>query len=130
MPIKIIDLYFVLSSIASSFASSILLLILLLKLENFKLFENFMIYGVAKDVIIVTTLSIGNMDEVIAPTSCPPFAITRDISPFAVANPNPTFNMSILSTLDFANTANTRRNFTAKAVNINTITGMMYNGIR
>src|ERR671910_1522407 len=122
---KIIDIYFDLPS----FLSSIFLLILSLELENLMLFANFSIYGVAKDVIIVTTLSIGNIDEVIAPTSCPPFAITKDISPFAVANPKPTFNMSILSTLDFANTANTRRNFTAKAVSINTITGTMYNGI-
>src|SRR5678815_2046675 len=30
---------------------------------------------------------------------------------------------------DSANTANTRRNFTAKAVSINTITGTMYDGI-
>ena len=102
---------------------------LIFELEILMLFANFSIYGVAKDVIIVTTLSIGNIDEVIAPTSCPPFAITKDISPFAVANPKPTFNMSVLSNLDFANTANTRRNFTAKAVSINTITGTMYNGI-
>ncbi len=31
--------------------------------------------------------------------------------------------------MDFANTANTRRNFTTNAVSINTITGTMYNGI-
>ena len=79
------------------FSSSSILLGLLFELEILILFANFSIYGVAKDVIIVTTLSIGNIDEVIAPTSCPPFAITNDISPFAVANPKPNFNMSILS---------------------------------
>ena len=90
---------------------------------------NLIIYGDAKAVMIVTTLNIGRTEEVIAPTSCPPFAMTRDISPFALANPKPALSRSMLSNLDLANTAKTSRSFDANAVNINIIAGIMNMGI-
>src|SRR5215469_2862888 len=58
---------------------------------------NLITYDVMKAVTIVTMPKIGNTDELIAATSCPVLAITKDSSPLAEAIPNPVRNAVILS---------------------------------
>ena len=58
---------------------------------------NLITYDVMKAVTIVTMPKIGNTDELIAPTSCPVLAITKDSSPLAEAIPNPVRNAVMLS---------------------------------
>jgi hypothetical protein len=48
------------------------------------LLPNLITYGVMKVVtIVITTPNIGKIEEVIAPTSWPALATTKDISPLA-----------------------------------------------
>lgn len=84
-----------------------------------------------KVVTIVTTPNIGKTDEVMAPTSWPALATTRDSSPLADAIPNPVLN-AVIPSYPFALTNNAAiiRNFEAKDVKISNIAGKMSKGIR
>jgi hypothetical protein len=58
---------------------------------------NLITYDVMKAVTIVTMPNIGKTDELIAPTSWPALATTKDSSPLAEVIPSPVRNAVILS---------------------------------
>jgi hypothetical protein len=83
-----------------------------------------------KVVIIVIAPTIGNIKELVAPTSTPPLATTRASSPPDDDKPNPVLSeVSILIpwSLDDKSTV---KNFAAIDTNINTKAGIMNVGMR
>ncbi len=54
-------------------------------------------YGAMKVVMIVIVPTIGNMKDLVAPTSAPPLATTKASSPPEDADPNPNFKELTIS---------------------------------
>jgi hypothetical protein len=94
------------------------------------LLPNLITYDVMKVVTIVTTPNIGKTEEVMAPTSWPALATTKDSSPLAEAIPNPVLN-AVMPSYPFtlANIALIIKNFEAKDVKTSTIAGIISKGI-
>ena len=85
----------------------------------------FTMYGVMKVVIIVIDPTIGNINELVTPTSTPPLATTKASSPPDDDKPNPVlieFLILMPCTLDDKNTV---KNFAAIDTNISTRAGTM-----
>ena len=96
------------------------------------LLPNLITYGVMKVVTIVTTPNIGKIEEVMAPTSWPALATTKDNSPLADAIPNPVLNAVMPPPpyrLALTNIALIIRNFDAKDVKTSNIAGTISKGI-
>lgn len=80
-------------------------------------------------VIIVITPTIGSKNELVAPTSEPPFAVTRASSPPDDDNPNPALSEVDLLKRCILVEAHTVRNLAEEETSTNTIAGSMNNGI-
>lgn len=97
--------------------------------ESLSLLPNLRIYGAIKVVMIVTTPTIGKIEEEIAPTSRPPLTTTRDNSPLAEDIPNPVLIAVIASYFDLTKIPVIIRNFEAKEVRMSIIAGTINEGI-
>src|SRR6476660_3350823 len=96
---------------------------------SLSLLPNLRIYGAIKVVMIVTTPTIGKIEEEIAPTSRPPLTTTRDNSPLAEDIPNPVLIAVIASYFDLTKIPVIIRNFEAKEVRMSIIAGTINEGI-
>jgi hypothetical protein len=96
--------------------------------ETLSLLPNLRIYGVIKVVTIVTTPTIGNTEDVIAPTSSPPLTTTRDSSPLADDIPRPVLNAIMPSYLALTKIVVIIKNFDTNEVRISTNAGTINDG--
>jgi hypothetical protein len=87
---------------------------------------NFIIYGVMKVVIIVIDPTIGNINELVTPTSTQPLATTKASSPPDDDRPNAALSeVRILLTPCTLDDKNTVKDFAAIDTSINTKAGTM-----
>jgi hypothetical protein len=96
--------------------------------ETLSLIPNLRIYGVIKAVKIVTTPTIGNTEDVIAPTSRPPLTTTRDSSPLADDIPRPVLIAIMPSYLALTKIVVIIKNFDTNEVRISTNAGTINDG--
>src|ERR687885_1221696 len=85
----------------------------------------FTIYGVMRVVIIVIDPTIGNINELVTPTSTPPLATTKASSPPDDDRPNPVLSEVCRLIPCVLDDKNTVKNFAAIDTPINTKAGTM-----